>query len=493
MKHHATLFVVGGSILILLLLSLTLFFPLSLRLDEAQSLWQTGRSFWALIRLVAEDVHTPLYHVVLFGWQHIFGNGVGASRSLSLLFAAFSIPVVYLLGKISANKMTGLFAAAVAALSPFTIWYSSEIRMYSLLLLLAAINQYAFLLFYKHKGTLAWTAYTLSLIAGGLTHYLFGYVLLGQIAFLILHKKSVSRGPALFLSFAWILWALAIGGWAWFSTSLESSAQTHPHLPTPSVIDVFNTIAQFLVGFQPPSINSLFLALWPVIMILGFFSLQRKKEWPIGMNYIVYACVLPLIAAFVISVMVEPIYASRYVIMSLPALAVGVGWLLSSYPVPIRNWLVFVVLIGMGTASLHQAISKDTPTKESFLQAASILSTQTTSAEAVVISPPFTVYPLEFYYRGPAKLTTLPNWNRLVAGSIPAFNETAAEQELQALSQTHTAIWVVLSYDQGYENQLRALLNRDFDKSSEMTLSPGLTVAKYTLKQSSAFHASNTQ
>src|SRR5438128_2111892 len=66
--------------------SFALFINQSLRLDEAQSLWQSARTPIGIVRLVAEDVHVPLYHILLHYWEVLFGNGVAVARMLSLAF-----------------------------------------------------------------------------------------------------------------------------------------------------------------------------------------------------------------------------------------------------------------------------------------------------------------------------------------------------------------------------------------------------------------------
>src|SRR6185369_6215357 len=79
--------------------SLSFFLGASLRLDEAQSLWQVSRSVSGIFTIVAGDVHVPLYHVLLHYWLLLFGDTIGAARLLSLTFFVLSIPAFYLLGK----------------------------------------------------------------------------------------------------------------------------------------------------------------------------------------------------------------------------------------------------------------------------------------------------------------------------------------------------------------------------------------------------------
>jgi len=65
---------------IILLGSRVAFLHNSIRLDEAQSLWQTDHSYGYLLHLVAEDVHPPLYHVLLRTWRLVFGPDIETAR-----------------------------------------------------------------------------------------------------------------------------------------------------------------------------------------------------------------------------------------------------------------------------------------------------------------------------------------------------------------------------------------------------------------------------
>src|SRR5581483_4334119 len=128
----ATTVALVAMMLIPIALSIFFFAGQSLRLDEAQSLWQTSRGFLDILTIVAGDVHVPLYHELLHLWRLYFGNTITAARDMSLLFYLLNIPALYFLGKLAYNRATGLFAAFLLSISPFMNWYGNEIRMYTL-------------------------------------------------------------------------------------------------------------------------------------------------------------------------------------------------------------------------------------------------------------------------------------------------------------------------------------------------------------------------
>ena len=85
----------------------------SLRLDEAQSMWQTSHSIGDTLHVVAQDVHVPLYHVILHFWQLYFGHSVITVRLLSFVFFAITIPLVYILGRQILRTGWALFATVI--------------------------------------------------------------------------------------------------------------------------------------------------------------------------------------------------------------------------------------------------------------------------------------------------------------------------------------------------------------------------------------------
>ena len=103
----------------------------SIRLDEAQSLWVATKSVPGIIAYIVQDVHVPLYEILLHFWISLFGNSIFTARLLSFLFFLLSLPVLYLTAKRSSNTLIAFFTVSLYALSPFILWYSFETRMYT--------------------------------------------------------------------------------------------------------------------------------------------------------------------------------------------------------------------------------------------------------------------------------------------------------------------------------------------------------------------------
>ncbi len=124
------------AIIIILILSLGLRLigiNQSLWLDEAISANVAQMPILEIIKNFSiSDFHPPLYYLFLNFWVKIFGSNVVILRLSSVLFSLITIYFVYLIGKKIKDKKTGIWAALLLAVNPLFVYYSQELRMYSM-------------------------------------------------------------------------------------------------------------------------------------------------------------------------------------------------------------------------------------------------------------------------------------------------------------------------------------------------------------------------
>jgi len=466
-------------------LSVVVFSKTSLRLDEAQSLFQVSRALPGMYHLVAQDVHVPLYHTLLWVWTSLFGGDITTARYLSLVFFLATIPSVYFLGKLVFGRRAGLFAALLVTISPFMQWYGSEARMYSLLAFVTVVHQIAFVKVFKEGESRHWAWYALLSVVGVYVHYFFVFVLLSDAVAYFIYRRRFPRFAFPKFTLVALLSIASLLPWLWYVYRLGAAGNAEPYLETPSSGDLFNTYAQFLFGFQVSYLNTIIISLWPVVVLLAFFSLQKKKKTPPEAIFLVVAAVLPVLATFVISIIYRPVYESRYLIVALPALMVLFAWIISLYPQGIRR----VLQVGLVTIILAllvvQTVSPNTPVKEDYREAVAYISGHATGSDVVIATAPFTVYPIEYYYKGPAKVTTQPIWDRFSQGSIPAFDAHNLQKETAENTADYQHAWLVLSYDQGYNAKVKDYYDNHFKRLFAKEFSPGLAVYEYKIRYDS--------
>ena len=480
-ERHSTL-IISGLIVFVIAMSMLIFSHQSLRLDESQSLWQTSHTPTKILNIIAQDVHVPLYHFILHFWQLFLGNSVFTGRVLSLIFFALSIPAVYFVGKRTFNQNIGIFAATLLAISPFMNWYGNEIRMYSLLTLMTIMSQYFFVMIYKTRDKDAWLGYFIVNVFGIFTHYFFFFVLIVQVIFFFSYK-SLFPPKALrkFIIIAVIL-LFIFAPWLYYVHSLGSATNETPLLVAPTSVNVFNAFSQFLFGFQNDHLNTLLVSLWPLTVLLGFLALRKNKKVTPEAVYMLLSIAIPITAAFIISVTLVPLFVSRYLILTIPSLYLFIGWIFSTYPEALRKVLTTILIFGMLAGLVVEAYSPSNPIRENYHTATDYLSSHTQPQDIIILSAPFTVYPVEYYYHGQAEISTLPIWNRYITGPIPPFDEAKLAQEVNTLKASHEKAYVLLSYNQGYEEKIRIYMDTHFERIDTKNFSTDLTLYVYKLR-----------
>ncbi|HYX44896.1 MAG TPA: glycosyltransferase family 39 protein [Acidimicrobiales bacterium] len=120
------------------------FFSLShLWLDEALSVNIARLPLRELPEALRHDGAPPLYYVLLHAWIRLFGDSILSVRALSGLFGVAAVPLTWLAGRRLAGPRVAWAATVLMAASPFAVRYSTEARMYSLMMVLVLVGYLA--------------------------------------------------------------------------------------------------------------------------------------------------------------------------------------------------------------------------------------------------------------------------------------------------------------------------------------------------------------
>ena len=117
----------------------------SLWLDEAISANVAKMPIGEIVKNFSiGDFHPPIFYWFLDLWTKIGGSSVIWLRFSSILFSLITIYFVYLIGKKIKNKKIGILAALFLTLNPLFVYYSQELRMYSMVTMWLIIGFYYF-------------------------------------------------------------------------------------------------------------------------------------------------------------------------------------------------------------------------------------------------------------------------------------------------------------------------------------------------------------
>lgn len=158
-------------------IALRFFSTSALWLDEALSVNIASLPVGDMLEALRHDGHPPLYYLLLHGWMSVVGEGDTAVRALSGVIGVATLPLAWLAGRRLAGVDGGRWALVVVSLSPYAVRYSTETRMYSLVMLLVLAGY--LILSDALRTPATWRLASLALLSGLLllTHYWAFYLL----------------------------------------------------------------------------------------------------------------------------------------------------------------------------------------------------------------------------------------------------------------------------------------------------------------------------
>jgi hypothetical protein len=273
-------------------------------------------------------------------------------------------------------------------------WYGNEIRMYTLFTLVVILNQYFFVQLWKDPKRDTWFWYAVTAVLGVFSHYFFFLSLAAQVIFFALRYPIFPKGSFLKFVITAGFVVVTFAPWVIYVLYINQISNQTPTLAIPTTVDLFGVFQQFLIGFQSDAISTIFVSLWPLALAFGFLALQRHRRMSTETEYFMLAVFVPILLAFGISFVITPVFISRYLIFTVPALYLCLLTLFDSFPRTI-GWLCRVALVVLMLVTMGIEIySSATPVKENYREASEYIETHATAQDAFIISAPFTVYPI---------------------------------------------------------------------------------------------------
>lgn len=105
-------------------------------LDEALTVDIARLPLHEIPNALKHDGAPPLYYYLLHFWIVLFGQSNDAVRALSGLFAVLTLPVGWLCGRRLGGRAVAWTMLVLLASAPFAVYYATESRMYTLVILL---------------------------------------------------------------------------------------------------------------------------------------------------------------------------------------------------------------------------------------------------------------------------------------------------------------------------------------------------------------------
>jgi uncharacterized membrane protein len=155
---------------------------------------------------------TPVYFTIQYYWSRLVGTSVLRMRLLSVLLGLLTIQMLFMLTRRLYGDTAGLISSLFLALSLLHIYYSQEIRVYALVLLLSLISMYAFIGILEGGRAGCWAMHLAANLLVVFTH-LFAILLIAtQACFLLVCQRHEKRLTAVWIACHSVI-GLFMGAW----------------------------------------------------------------------------------------------------------------------------------------------------------------------------------------------------------------------------------------------------------------------------------------
>jgi len=327
-----------------------------------------------------------LYYITLHVWTNVFGNSEAASHSLSLLCALFTLPVFYKLARVWLNKSTALLTSVLLAANPLFVFYSLEVRSYSMLVLASTISTLIFVRLARKPGFGLAVCYGLSVVIATYIHY-FG-ILLILVHVLTISWKKLTKPQIWFFFLSVFVILTGILPLLIFQQQNKSQVAW---LTKPDLKYLWYTCKDLVGGGYD------FL-----ILLFCLFFVVKKGYWKYASNNEVFLqrlalawTLVPTLLLFIFSYLEKPIFLTRYFVWCVPGAVLLMSLIISYTGWENRSksvvWLLLsIIMIYRSYSFLHRRGS-------GYKEAVAYLNETVRPGESVITYPFYKSFHVSFY------------------------------------------------------------------------------------------------
>jgi len=298
-------------------------------LDEAAQALESIRPLSQQFDIIP-DFQPPLLHLIthfasLVSHQEWWLRLIGA-----VIPGIVTIWAVYQIADKIFDRQTAIIASLLLSTNSFHIFFSQELRPYSLPCMFAGLSWLSLFRIKNHKHIKNWIPYIGLTLAGLYSSYLYPFLILSQIIYVFWQKKNwlknfLISGAAVFLGY--LPWLPA------FFKQLATGQELRSQLPGwDEVVSLTQlkslplTYGKLIFGLIDIDINLFFVSAALVIALLSLFLFKQSKNKQ-KLTPIILWIFVPLITAWLVSFMV-PVVRPKRVLFLLPAIYLFLAYLI---------------------------------------------------------------------------------------------------------------------------------------------------------------------
>jgi len=394
------------------------------------------------------DIHPLGYYTVLWLWMKVFGESLVATRLLSILAGLISVYLVYLiaseaLSDLKAARLSMLFAA----LAPFQVHYSQEIRMYSFLAMWLLLATYAYQRGSKTGNWRWWILFSISAAMAQYTHNLAAFYLVTLALLPILQTDwKALRSVALAGIGALILYL----PWATQLPAQFSKVQNAYWVERPDISKLFTLLLVYVTNTPiPVELIGGALTVVLLIVILGLiqtarYTRQTAQKDGLSLLYLSFA---PPIFLFLFSQW-RAVYIERALLSSGAIFCIWIAWVIAkTNHSNVAQYFLLGLLAASSVLGLYQHITYRGFPYGPFKELDASLRQRTKSQDIIVHSNKLSMLPAMLFDRDLSQsfLGDPPGsgTDTLASATQQVLNITS-EKDIQSATRNAERVWYII-------------------------------------------------
>lgn len=386
----------------------------SIWFDESFTYRLIGFPVPELITRTAADVHPPLYYILVKYWTVVFGSSALALRSFSILCAALSVLGGYFFtAEAFKSKRAGITAAMFLALSPWTIAYAWEARMYTLGMTLALFSSFVLIRALRKRSFGWFLVYGVLAAAFFYTHYYAIFTIIAQVvalAAVFIWQTKGRVGEIIQDRSVWwaicgyIVALLLISPWIPRFLVQQSQVQESYWIPRIGLVSVPDTLYRIFIPTinlpQRHGIMAGVLLLPLIITIIVWITLASWRDartWD-GAYMTLALSVVPFMLGIAISLGSRSLYNDRFFAFAGIFIFIALAGLVDRITRPrIRTGAILVFLVFCSWAYARSWKEMDITHAPGVHGAMEFVAKHRKSTDPILTSSPYIYFPLAHY------------------------------------------------------------------------------------------------
>jgi mannosyltransferase len=408
----------------------------SLWLDEAATVAIAGQHGSALWSAIAHDGGNMLgYYAllhVLIGW---FGHGAFVIRLPSVVAAGAGAGAVSLLALRLFDRRVALTAGLLTGISLPLVFWGQDARGYAAMVALVAGSFAAFAALVETGSRRAWIAYVLLTALAVYASFVAVVAVPAQLVALAWRRRAWRRVAS----------ALGVCVACWVPLAVLAASRGSDQLfwiPHPSLkVEKQVILALTSAGFEPNFRPTWVAAPLAIVTVLILLVALVRRPLPFGARLGLAWLVVPVGLMWLWSLIGQPLFTPRNALVSLPAVALLLGWVLARARI---GWLVLAVVLALRVVALAPSYGTS---PENWRAATAYVTASGRPGDCLAFYPLDARMPFAYYSGQPVK----PYIERYDTPSLPADCRrvwlVASHQGLPsgtASSRAHFARYVAL-------------------------------------------------